>query len=455
MSGSVEFDQALALSRFGLGSTADGVQALARPARQVIFDEIDRGRVAMPGNGKLPDSASLLAEVIDVQTRNRELAKANSSQERLPSPTGPRSEAEIAARYDGPLRREPFGFGERLVMFWMNHFAVSVDKGSAVHISAGAYEREAIRPFVFGRFTDMLIAVETHPCMLYYLDNITSTGPNSQAGMRDDNGLNENLAREIFELHTLGVDSGYTQADVTAFAKALTGWTAARNPIYDDAPLGNFTFRPSAHEPGPQVILGKHYGDNGFFQAGDVMVDLAVHPATARHITTKLARYFVADDPPPALVDRMIRAWINTGGDMSVVYDTLIDAEEAWTPEPTKLRTPQEFLIAALRATGVEADVATIAKLSQTLGQPIWQPSGPNGFPDITAAWLTPEGLGARMQVASAIAAKVPQTADPRAFAEAILGARLSDTTRDAIARADSVPQGISLALMSPEFMRR
>ncbi|MBW8880899.1 MAG: DUF1800 family protein [Asticcacaulis sp.] len=453
MANTVDFESALAISRFGLGCTPAGLDALPARGRDLIFHEIDHGRVAMPGQGRLPSSAKLLAELQHMHNRNLELAKGSTS-ERVPSPVGPHFQAEIDARFNGPLRDAPVGFGERLVMFWMNHFAVSIDKGSSVRISAGAYEREAIRPFVFGRFTDMLVAVETHPCMLYYLDNVTSTGPNSRAGRRDDKGLNENLAREIFELHTLGVDGGYSQADVTAFAKALTGWTAARNPAFDDEPLGSFTFRASTHEPGSQVILGHRYGDSGFFQAGDVMVDLAKHPATARHISTKLVRHFVADDPSPALVQRLADRWVSTGGDLSSVYQELIGADEAWAPQPAKLCTPQVFLVAAMRATGTPLTPPMVDKMTKALGQPLWQPSGPNGFPDITAAWLTPEGLNARMQVASALAEKVPQGADPRAFAETMLGPRLSDTTRVTIARADTVPQGISLALLSPEFMR-
>ena len=447
-------ESGIGLARFGLGSRADGLAALKAPVRDLILQEIAGGRVAMPGQGQLQDSAAAFSELHNVQVRNRDAAKLGQN-DRLPTPVTPRFHAEIAARFNGVLRTEPVGFGERLVMFWMNHFAVSVDKGSTERISIGAYEREAIRPFVFGRFTDMLVAVETHPTMLYYLDNVSSIGPQSMTGQQQHKGLNENLAREIFELHTLGVGSGYTQADVTAFAKALTGWTAARNPAFDDAPLGNFSFREDAHEPGPQVILGHHYGDNGFFQAGDVLVDLAIHPATAHHISTKLVRHFVADDPPSDLVDHVADRWVRTDGNLASVYAALIESDAAWTPQPAKLRMPQEFLIAAVRATGVPVGVEMLKTMMRALGQPIWQPSGPNGFSDITAAWLTPEGLDARLQVASWLAERTPQTADPRAFAEAILGPRLSNATREAVARADTVPQGISLVLMSPEFMRR
>ncbi|EGF93394.1 hypothetical protein ABI_18340 [Asticcacaulis biprosthecium C19] len=445
----MDFESALALSRFGLGSTAAGLQALPRPARDLILDEIDRGRVADPGHGSLPTSEALIAEGSGFFQ-----ARLKPGETKLQSPVGPAVDAEVTARYHDTLMTPPVGFSERLVMFWMNHFAVSLDKGTAVHISAGAYEREAIRPYVYGRFTDMLLAVETHPTMLYYLDNVTSTGPNSRTGQRMGRDINENLAREIMELHTLGVDSGYSQADVTAFAKALTGWTANKRPG-GDGPVGGFTFRKTLHEPGGKTILGEEYHEDGFFQAADILVSLSNHPATAKHLSTKLARHFVADNPPKTLVDRLSSTWLDTGGDLQAVYATLIDSEEAWAPTPVKLRTPQEHLIAMLRATDAQLTPALIKRALTAMGQPWWKPPGPNGFSDLSAAWLTPEGLSARMEVAALVAAKTSRDTDPREFAPAILGPRLSDGTLAAIERADTLRQGISLAFMAPEFVRR
>ncbi|ESQ75576.1 hypothetical protein ABAC402_08610 [Asticcacaulis sp. AC402] len=415
----------------------------------MIHDEIDRGRVAMPGQGRLPTSSQLIAEAAEF-FRSRKA----SSDDKTVSPVSAALDAEITARYHDVLMTAPVGFGERLVMFWMNHFAVSVDKGSSVHISTGAYEREAIRPYVYGRFTDLLLAVETHPTMLYYLDNVASTGPNSKVGQSMGRDINENLAREILELHTLGVDSGYSQADVTAFAQALTGWSASRR-AHDKAPVGEFTFRDNQHEPGEKTILGESYREDGFFQAADIMVGLSRHPATAKHISTKLARHFVADDPPGSLVNRLAETWMATDADLPSVYAILIDSEESWVPAPAKLRTPQEHLIAMLRATDTRLAPGLIKRALTAMGQPLWKPPGPNGFPDISAAWLTPEGLSARMEVAALVAARTARDTDPREFAPAILGPRLNDTTLDAIARADTLRQGISLAFMAPEFIRR
>src|SRR5262249_42195680 len=205
---------------------------------------------------------------------------------------------EAKARIDAALGAE-IGFAERLAWFWSNHFCINADK---VPASAGGYEREAIRPFVFGRFADMLLAVESHPAMLFYLDNAGSIGPNSVAGINRNRGLNENLAREILELHTLGVRSVYSQGDVTRFAYVLTGWTII--PTVNDPEHGaEFIFNRRMHEPGPQLIVGKTYSDGGVEQGRAVLADLARHPATATHVATKLARHFVADEPPAKLVE--------------------------------------------------------------------------------------------------------------------------------------------------------
>ncbi len=349
------------------------------------------------------------------------------------------------------------GFNERMTMFWMNHFAVSLRKSQLVRMIAGAYEREAIRPYIFGRFSDMLIAAESHPCMLAYLDNQPSVGPNSLANRSGKRGLNENLAREIMELHTLGVGSGYTQADVTAFAKVITGWTFTSNPAKGNPegnPVGVFTFNERGHEPGKETILGKTYPQGGVEQGRDVLLDLARHPATARHIATKLARHFVADDPPPSLVAKLADTFLRTDGDLASVSKRLIESDEAWTAPLTKLRSPLLYMSALLRSTDVRLPAGQIVKLMGDMGQDLWQPSGPNGFPDTTAGWASPEGLSARVGVANLVASRTNAALDPRTFVASRLGDRLSEQTRDAVARAETHAQGISLALLSPEFMR-
>ncbi len=372
-----------------------------------------------------------------------------------PSPIAQALNAEFEARFNGTIRQPLIGFNERMAMFWFNHFAVSVKKSQPVAAIAGAYEREAIRPHIFGKFHDMLVAVETHPCMLLYLDNAQSVGPQSPGAKFGKRGLNENLAREILELHTLGVGTGYTQADVTSFARIITGWTVSNGKRGNDGPPGTFFFNERIHEPGAQVVLGRTYAQGGQDQGLAVLADLARHPATAKHIATKLARHFVADDPPPALVARLADTFTRTGGDLGEVSRTLIASDEAWTPQLTKVRSPLDYVCAVLRATNAPMKPRAIAAVMNAMGEPLWQPPGPNGFPDTADAWASPEGLSARMDFISTLAQQASQDVDPRAFAQSRLGALLSPATLEAISRAETHAQGLSIAFLSPEFMRR
>src|SRR5262249_20568700 len=245
---------------------------------------------------------------------------------------------------------------------------------------AGAYEREAIRPHVLGRFADMLTAVEGHPAMLVYLDNLESMGPNSVAGINRDKSLNENLAREILELHTLGVRTGYSQDDVTHFANVLTGWTWIG--LGEPNRGGEFVFVKRLHEPGEQTVIGKSYPDTGVDQGRAVLADLARHPATARHVAHKFARYFVADNPPPSLVDKLAKNFNDSDGNLKELAKALITAEESWTPERTKLKRPSEWLISGLRLTGAQRVVGRVMSGQALLGEPLWRPPAPNGFAD-------------------------------------------------------------------------
>ncbi len=248
--------------------------------------------------------------------------------------------AEAKAHFDAAITAE-IGFVERLVWFWSNHFCVNADDT----VMAGGYEREAIRPHVLGHFVELLQAAEGHPAMLLYLTNTLSMGPNSVAGINRTRGLNENLAREILELHTLGVRTGYTQEDVTSFAKVITGWTILPTDTNPDHG-GEFLFHRRLHEPGPQTVIGKSYRDTGFEQGRAVLADLARHPATARHIATKLARHFVADDPPPALVARLAQRFNETEGDLWEVSKALVTAPESWSEERVKIKRPSEWMVA-------------------------------------------------------------------------------------------------------------
>jgi uncharacterized protein (DUF1800 family) len=347
------------------------------------------------------------------------------------------------------------GFTERLVAFWSNHFCISANKGELARMWAGSFEREAIRPFVLGRFGDMLRAVEQHPAMLFFLDNQQSLGPDSRAGQNRKRGLNENLAREIMELHTLGVDGGYTQEDVTSLARIITGWTFAGRQGLIGTP-GTFVFNTNAHQPGPQRLLGKVYEANGVAQGIAALADIARHPSTAKFIATKFVRHFVADDPPPALVARLQGVFQKSDGDLTALSVALVDSDEAWQVPLTKLRSPYEFLVAAGRLLArVPDDPGPYLGSLNLLGQPLWSPAGPNGFPDSNAAWAAPEGMKLRLDIAAQVAARVGNSIDPRDLLEFAAADAASAETRRTIERAESRQQALALLLMSPEFQRR
>ena len=362
--------------------------------------------------------------------------------------------AEAQARFQRVVHAQ-VGFVERLVHFWSNHFCVSAAKGGFVRACAGSFEREAIRPHALGRFADMLKAVESHPAMLFYLDNAQSFGPHSPAGQRGRRGLNENLAREILELHTLGVNGGYTQADVTSLARIITGWTFAGREGRIGEP-GTFVFFQLAHEPGDHTVLGKVYPAGGMEQGDAALTDLARHPSTALHIATKLVRHFVADEPPKGLVDRLSRVFRESDGDLKAVANALIDADEAWSAPLSKMRTPEEFVLASIRAIDrMPEDPGAVLGPLYTMGMPLWQPPGPNGWPDTAAAWASPEGMKLRLDVAAAIAGRVKELINPSELLDTVAGEAASTETRQAVARAESRQQGLAVLLMSPEFQRR
>ena len=347
------------------------------------------------------------------------------------------------------------GFTERLVTFWSNHFCISANKGELARMWAGSFEREAIRPHVLGRFGDMLKAVEQHPAMLFFLDNQQSLGPDSRAGQNRKRGLNENLAREIMELHTLGVGGGYTQNDVTSLARIITGWTFAGRQGQLGTP-GSFAFNANAHQPGPQLLLGKSYADTGVAQGEAALADIARHPSTAKFIATKFARHFVADEPPPSLVARLQDVFHKSDGDLRALAMTLLDSDEAWRAPQTKIRSPYEFLVATGRLLAqIPEDPSRYLGGLNLLGQPLWSPAGPNGFPDTNAAWAAPEGMKLRLDIAAQVASRRADNVDPRDLLELVAADAASPETRRTIERAESRQQALALLLMSPEFQRR
>lgn len=391
----------------------------------------------------------------------------------------PRYAVSVKARYDVAVSTDRPLF-ERLVHFWTNHFVVSGAKPGAIAMPP-SFERDVVRPNITGRFVDMLMASSKHPAMLFYLDNNRSIGPNSKVG-KDPSlrapkvqqafaipqmaGLNENLAREIMELQTLGVRSGYTQSDVTSFARVITGWTIAgppRVPLFKLVMQGRlnakglFEFDDEEHEPGPQTIMGKVYAQTGVDQGEAVLNDLARNPATAHFLATKLARHFIADDPPPAVVARLAAAYRDSDGDLKAVYTALIDSPEAFDPVARKFKPPEDYVISAARALpGLQSDPGSLLRAYGSMGQTPYNPPGPNGWPDVEGEWLGADSVWKRFEWANQTAQSVAGASmNPSELAKDVLGPTLTKATEQSIARAQSPAQGLTLLLSSPEFQRR
>ncbi len=456
----------IAATRFGLGARPDEIAA-TRPDPVAYLKAQIRPQGADQPAGQFKTSVESFDGLRQLQMQKRQakldgdaLDPVKEAQRLIRQGAG----GEFIARAALASETEA-AFRERWALFWFNHFTVG-QKNLQTVILVGPFEREAIRPHVFGRFEDLLVASSSHPAMLIYLDQIQSIGPNSQyaalgrAGLprlKGLGGLNENLGREIMELHTLGVGSGYTQADVTEFARALTGWSIVgfkeRADLFGQP--GQFTFRQGAHEPGVRHILGKAYPQTGIDQAHAVLTDLAANPATAHHIAFKLARHFVADDPPPALVARLENTFNSTGGQLDKVAETLIESPEAWTPQEDKFKTPYEFLISSYRAAGMSAG-PEIAPVLNGLGQKPFSAPSPKGWAEDAQDWASPDGIVKRMGWAENFSARaVPADAQPMQIAQNTLGARLTLATATAIGRAESRKEAFSIMLMSPEFQRR
>lgn len=452
---------AIAVTRFGLGARPGEIDAAKADPQGWLAAQLRPQAAAPPQDGG-ETSAQRYAWMRDFQAQRRMERQRKDGDAGPSAPAFVDAQRQLREKTQGDFLARaqlgastPAGFAERWTLFWANHFTVSSTK-QITSVLVGPFEREAIRPHVFGRFEDLLVAASTHPAMLTYLDQAQSVGPNSALVSRrrqGRGGLNENLAREILELHTVGVDAGYAQADVTEFARALTGFSVGRD---NEDRAGQFVFRVNAHEPGARKILGKIYADGDIAQGLAVLKALAADPRTARHVSRKIARHFVSDTPPPALTARLEKRWVNTGGDLSAVARALIESPEAWEPTPAKFKTPYEFTLSTWRLIGAEPSAyERIAPVLTGLGQrPFYAPS-PKGWPDEAAAWASPDGLIKRMQWAQAMAAAAADRSDPNTLAKQALGARLTPPVAQAVSRAETRREAFALLVMSPEFQRR
>ena len=427
-------------------------------------------------NSPLAPSDQIFASLLAARDERQKMKQASSAESpdakvlfnAIREAYQPHYRAQVLARaQSAALTTRPFA--ERLVHFWANHFAVSADKGVVFGL-AGTLENEAIRPHVAGRFVDLLTAVEQHPAMIAFLDNQYSVGGDSTAARfasrfrRADTtqpkrqfGINENLAREILELHTLGVNGGYSQTDVTSFAQIITGWSigGGKGRLAGGVP-GRFYFRDNLHEPGPKVFLGKTYTEEGRRQGEAVLADLARRPETAKFIATKLVRHFVADNPPAAAVDRVSRAFLNSGGDLPQVYRALIESPESWDSAPRKFKTPEDFVFSTLRALNFSpAQPEEVIRTFDLLGQRQYTPGSPAGWPDTSKSWDGSDALMHRVLWASRVGAKYESGVEPTDLAAASLGSYARPETLTALRRAATSGQAVALLLMSPEFQRR
>lgn len=435
-------EAAIAANRFGFGARPGELETLADNPWDWLRAQIRQP--AAPA-GDLPLTKAGMEILIAVQTApdedsrkpHQEEAKALRDRDRV-------AHIQAAVASDTPFR-------ERLVKFWTNHFTVAYVQSYVVPFG-GAYETEAIRPHVTGKFRDLLGAVVKHPAMLFYLDNARSVGPNSKFGLKAGVGLNENLGRELMELHTLGVGGGYTQADVRTLAMILTGWTPGRAK---DPPGTVFAFRPTGHEPGPKTFLGKTYPEAGQEEGEAALDALAAHPATARHIATQLARHFIADDPPKTAVDRLAKTYLDTGGDLAAVSEALIDTPEAWQPERRKFKSPLDLVASVVRGFDLGEVGPAAVVWTRRLGQQILNAPSPQGWPDRESDWLAPELVMERMEWTYQVIPRLAADQSPLPFAEALVGPTLSEQTKAVLRGAPSQREGIALALLSPEFQRR
>lgn len=431
----------LIFQRFGLGAKPGGMSRIVGDPAAALANELNTPGVALINVAELPSYAQACVA--------SEAARPTPDQVRL---------KEYKARIVKHLEPE-IGFVERLVIFWSNHFTMSMRKAQAIRAVIGQCERDVIRRNVLGTFPNMLREMMTHPGMIRYLDNDESIGEESAVGLKKRVSYTENLAREAMELHTVGTGS-FTESDVKALAKMLTGWTYARNAKPTPTNLGQFTFRSDWHQPGPQSFFGVNIPEGGMEQALAAFDILAAHPSTARKIATKLLRHFITDQPTEAMIAPLVKAYLDTRGDLKQVVIAMLTLPEALSTPMQKIRTPYEMVIAMFRAVGAplpDSEARNLDRILTTLNQPTWDPPSPEGFADETATWLSPNGLAYRLdaiqKIAKAYGKKI--TVDPASLATSLYGATLSGPTRERVAAGGSQLAGLTILFASPEFQRR
>jgi len=441
----MSIDAFIALNRFGFGPRVGEIAKISRNPKIWLYNQIETGQKTPIGHGLL--STSDLYKEYSPRKKNKKQRK------KLRTIYKDVYQKEMEARFNLALNTDQ-PFIERLVQFWSNHFTISGKKSPVLMAVAGAYEREAIRPHVLGNFSDMLLAVERHPAMLVYLDNIHSVGEKSYVGRKKNKGLNENLAREILELHTLGVGGGYTQSDVISLAKIITGWSFSPHIIGGG---GGFKYNHFAHEPGNHFLLGKRYSKIGEAQGVEALKDLAIHLSTAKFISTKLIRHFITDTPDMDSVNRLAKVFINSSGNLKLVYKELINLGISWQQSQEKIKTPYEMIVSSIRLTGMppKIDFEKIIQSLALLDHMPFNAISPAGWSDKTSDWVSPNSLMNRVEWCNTLAFLTKIDRDPYDLAKEIIGPVASNEVLTWISRAPTKKDGLALLLSSSEFQRR
>ena len=460
----LSFSPDLAEIRFGCGLSP----VIAAPVSTEAMLQGLTGPDDMADRFPIEGFDAYTGRIIEIRRLVREIREVKGQEARAPLRERRRAAMREASHNRGlwaahsMLRwaHTPTGFRERLVAFWADHFTVT-GKTDVMRYANAAYVESAIRPHVAGSFADMLFAAATHPVMLDFLDQTHSAGNNSEAVALANGvqGMNENLAREVLELHTLGVGGPYSQQDVREFAELLTGITFR--------PPEGLKFFENWAEPGAETVLGKTYTEAASLDTiREALTDLALHPATAAHVARKLAVHFVSDTPEPELVSHIEARYLETGGDLLQVSGALLEHPAAWDPRPANVKPPFDFMASAFRALALpEKPIAALpfnrfrlrvfVPLS-LMGQPWGEPSGPDGWPEEDAAWITPQSLSARLRWAiDAPQGMVRNLPDPRDFVDQALGSFATEPVRFAASAAESRPEAIGLVLCAPAFQRR
>jgi len=458
MSSTIISRENIAVNRFGYGARGGELAQAKVDPKKWLSSQLK----AIEFSDKQPSSDDALIAHAKYQKQKKQMKQQGKSKQAQASKASDKNNKVIknAARRvyikmsAGTLKEaisSEHSVSWRLLDFFSNHFSVSTSGRLMLGLSP-TLEREAIAPNLLGNFADMLLAVEQHPAMLVYLNNEKSFGPNSRMAKKRKVGLNENLAREIMELHTLGVNGGYSQSDVIELAKGITGWSVKR-PKKEQGT--GFVFRAYGHEPGSRKLLGKEYAQRGIEQGRQMLHDLAMHPSTANYVCTKIAHHFVSENPPQSLIEKMQKTWLNNQGNIRKVMLTLFNAEETWLQSPQKFKTPREFVISAYRAIAPnKVNDRTLINSLTNLGQMPFNAGSPAGFSDDESDWLGASALMARVEWSSLVSAQLKRVNAEKVMVTA-LGKSISQNTYQMVMRAESRQQASTLLLMSPEFQRR